>query len=491
MSRIFSLKTICWLMVAILVVSLIPLLWISFYSFPMADDFSFSIGITRAWENSHSLLSVLKAAWDTIVDFYLHWQGAYFTIISGMFQPAVLGEHLYFLTAWILLCAIITATFLFIHTVFRHLLQQENHYLATITSCAVLLLFIQWVPSPVQAFFWWNGGSLYIGAQAFLMFILTIIILCLVRDHCSIVQLAFLTLAVFLIGGGNYITALLQCEILALVFFYAIWKKKNIKFKILLILAVSLLGLLISVLAPGNAYRQSSYESMALLPSLIASFTTAFKDCLRWYPCIAIGMLFLIPFFSQLPVQSASKKVWLLPACVVLGFCIQASLYEPTFFAIGIKGEQRLDNVRFYVFVLQNVLWIFLAVQQAKWQFSKHQAAGHSDTSSRKWIKCTALVTAIVILPTGVLGIYNFKAHQITFSSASALVSLYKGKAQNYRSINLERLSILQTDEPNVVLPLHVDPPYVLMWDDIQADPEYWVNIELAEYYGKESIAGQ
>lgn len=48
MSRIFSPKTVCWLMVAILVVSLIPLLWISFYSFPMADDFSFSVTVRNA-----------------------------------------------------------------------------------------------------------------------------------------------------------------------------------------------------------------------------------------------------------------------------------------------------------------------------------------------------------------------------------------------------------------------------------------------------------
>lgn len=491
MSRIFSPKTVCWLMVAILVVSLIPLLWISFYSFPMADDFSFSRIVRDAWDKSHNLPAVAGVLFSSIVDNFFHWQGSYFSTLLGSVQPALLGEHMYFLTAWILIGATVLATFLLTFSVCHHVFKQSGYEIPTIIACVILLMFIQWIPSPVQGFFWWDGAIVYVGVQMLFIASLAGIIRCLVNGRMPAITVVLLSLSAFLVGGGNYITALLQCELLFLLLLYAFWAKKNIRLKLVLVFAFAAAGLLINVLAPGNSYRQSTYTPMALLPSIKISFATAFRHSCLWLPRIAVGLLFLLPFLWMLPLQDACKKVWLLPTAIILCFCLHASMYEPSFFATGIKGEQRIDNICFYMFILQSVLCAYLAIQLIKWKWKKRYENIEVSCQSKKWIRCIALVSALVIALTGVLVIYEFKVHQLTLSSASAMVSLLKGKAHEYRRVCFERLSILKSDEANVVLPLHVDPPYVLMWADIQADPTYWVNTTLAEYYGKESVAGQ
>lgn len=491
MTKIFSLKTIRWVMIIVLIISLLPLLAISFFSYPMADDFSFSTTIRNAWNQSNSLLSVGSALINSVVDNYLHWQGSYTSTFLGSLQPGVLGEHMYFLTTWILLSMTIIGTFAFIRSVFRNLLKHTQNELPDITACICLILFIQWVPSPVQSFFWWDGSIVYIGIQMIAMCALASIVFCVGSERCSAVRLILMLIASFFIGGGNYITGLLYCELLALCLIYSFWKNNHNRFVILAVFFVAITFLLVNALAPGNRYRQSSYTPMSLLPSLAASFSTALNDCICWLPRIMAGALFLVPFFWLLPVQDISRNKWLLPTAIALGFCLQASMYEPTFFAIGNKGTQRLDNVRFYIFVLQCILWLYMAIQLIKSQWQKKQKTGCSDETHSRWIRSVAIVTAIVILLTGALTVYEFKVHQVTMTSASALVSLFRGKAQAYRSVNLQRLEILQSDEPNVVLPAYTDPPYVLLWADITSDPTYWVNTTLAEYYGKETIVAE
>ncbi len=488
MARIFTLKNLRWLMIAILLISIIPLLWISFYSFPLADDFSFTATPRHVWNETHSLWAVGKAVVATVADHYMHWQGSYFSTILGTLQPALLGEGFYFLTTWLLLAACIVGTFALVRSIFRHVLKQADHVLADITACVILMLFIQWVPSPVQSFFWWDGAAVYIGIHMLLMLAMALLIACLVKDSCSPLRLILMLVTVLLIGGGNYITGLLQCELFTLAVLYAFAQKKQVRIHVLLIALASIAGLLINVLAPGNFYRQATYTGMPLFESLGASFAMAFTHCKIWFVRILLALVFLSPFFWQIPVQNVCKKAWLLPVLIVLGFCIQASLYEPTYFAIGIPGEQRIDNVRFYTFILNCMLWLFVGVQQVKWRLEKKRETPH-QTAPARWLRTFALVTAVVVALTGVLLVYEFKCNSATFSSLSALASLLKGEAQEYRRVSYERLSILKTDEPNVLVPAHKEIPYVLRWADITTDPAYWVNTLLAEYYQKESVA--
>ena len=59
----------------IFVVSLIPIILLSTYNFPCADDLGYSIYTRHAWVDTHNLFSVLGAAGRKVAESYQIWQG--------------------------------------------------------------------------------------------------------------------------------------------------------------------------------------------------------------------------------------------------------------------------------------------------------------------------------------------------------------------------------------------------------------------------------
>ena len=74
--------------VLILAVSLIPYIFISFYSRPCTDDYNFSIEMIRMVEQGkNGLFSVIRTAWETNMRFYKSWNGLYMSGFLQSLQP--------------------------------------------------------------------------------------------------------------------------------------------------------------------------------------------------------------------------------------------------------------------------------------------------------------------------------------------------------------------------------------------------------------------
>ena len=61
------------LLLAIFLLSLIPVLMLGFYGYPSADDFSASDSVRDAWMNTGSFWEVIKAALGNGTFNYLNW----------------------------------------------------------------------------------------------------------------------------------------------------------------------------------------------------------------------------------------------------------------------------------------------------------------------------------------------------------------------------------------------------------------------------------
>ena len=78
-----------------------------------------------------------------------------------------------------------------------------------------------------------------------------------------------------------------------------------------------------------------------------------------------------------------------------------------------------------------------------------------------------------------------------TFSSLSALRSLANGEAKTYYAEAQERLADYTNPDVSVV---EVKPfsakPHVLYFTDVveEGEPNYWINENIAAYYGKEKV---
>lgn len=102
-----------------LLLSLIPIIISSFYSHPLADDFGFSEKVNHVVKNGGGLFDILSASFQQVKDTYLDWQGTYAAIFVFSLQPAAFSEHIYFLTTFVMLTALIASTLFFVNTIFN------------------------------------------------------------------------------------------------------------------------------------------------------------------------------------------------------------------------------------------------------------------------------------------------------------------------------------------------------------------------------------
>ena len=77
----------------------------------------------------------------------------------------------------------------------------------------------------------------------------------------------------FIIGGGNYATALFTPIVLGVITVYAIYKHDKFSISYALTTLVAFISLIVSMIAPGNAIRQAGVEGG---PSVIRAFVYSF-----------------------------------------------------------------------------------------------------------------------------------------------------------------------------------------------------------------------
>lgn len=76
-----------------------------------------------------------------------------------------------------------------------------------------------------------------------------------------------------------------------------------------------------------------------------------------------------------------------------------------------------------------------------------------------------------------------------TYTSVSAAASLMSGEAEEYQKEQEKRLEILEdTDQPDAVLKEFSEKPYLLFYEDIEADPKNWKNLRMSDYYRKNTV---
>ena len=206
--------------IALLIISVLPLLVAAFYNHPCNDDFTFGLLTKAAWERTHSLWEVLKAAIEQARITWHDWQGTWAAIVIFALQPAVFGEGWYAASTFLLLGALISSVFCFFHTLLRRLPRPEaraSRDLVNLIAGAVCLVLIEMIPSPAQGFYWWNGASYYVLFFSLMLVQAAQLARIASGRDCTKARFVLSLLMGCLISGGNFITALLNAELTAAV----------------------------------------------------------------------------------------------------------------------------------------------------------------------------------------------------------------------------------------------------------------------------------
>lgn len=462
------------LSLALLAALLLPLLWLGPCAVPCADDYSFGAPARHAWEESGSLRRALGAGLGKTAETWLSWQGSFAAVFLMAVQPAVFGERLYALTPLLMLSALLLGVFTLLPALFGELFRTRRDT-ALITAAGVCALCVQLAPSPVQAFFWYNGAVYYVLFYGLSLAAMALAIRLVRRGGGG--RLALLSLLCVILGGGNYVTALV-CAVLgtgALCLMCALKTPGRGRLVLPVLLLLAAFGL--SVLAPGNAGREAALgQRPGALRAIGLSFQSGARYALSWLLTPLPGLLLLLfPLLRRAAAES--DFAFPLPGAVTAGSCcLLSAMFCPPIYAMGNVGELRLVNIIFFAFVLLCALNLFYWLGWA----AKRRGARPGPLRLRALLPGAAALIVCCALWIGA---------GRGFSSYAALGSLRGGEARAFRDCADRRLLLLRDGGVrDALLEDYPCRPWLLFYDDISPDPEDWRNIDMSSYYGKNSV---
>ena len=416
------------------------------------------------------------------------------------FHPAVFFERLYAVLPIILIFGFIFSNALLYKRIILDYFKADI-YATGIILALFLFLSIQYIYSPVQGFYWYNSAMYYTGFFIMAQILFTLLIDLLIWNKPVKWLKHGIIVLIFgcLIGGGNYIVALTSLAIMGLFLIYSIIRKKSVSFIIIITIGFIAIGagLLISVTAPGNAFRQQAFEEMevygmspasAIANSYIAALYSAFR--LTRLSHIFI-FLCLIPVVY--PIVNKSEFKFSMPGLATgIFFSVYASTFTPNLFSLSSYGPPRVMNISYYVYLLcvflTLIYWTGWVSKRKKNKFaSKRDKKAKSKKQSALLAGNNAIILLLICAALSVS--YDSLSNANILAGVSALRSLTTGEARTYHQEQQNRKAIY--NDPSIIN-AEVTPftarPYVLYFDDITDDAGDWRNVSVAETYGKESV---
>jgi len=449
--RASSLLTwLCVVSLAVLLLSLIPMLAIAQYDLPLGDDVIYGAPVSKALQQNASLPSALSAAAGVVAEKFHSWQGTFSAIFLMALQPGVFGLSFYQITPYLMLGALIGSTLLLTHTLLCSLLGVSRRVWLLLGS-ALTFFSIQLCISPREAFFWYNGAVYYTLFHSLLLVLATLVIQ-LFRAKRAWVRAVFAALGVLLVAilsGGNYATAMVCFELLVCAIGYSIYRKQyRLLAAFVLMLLVFGAGMYVSVSAPGNAIRQadvitSGYTPSGPLKSIVLSLALGGVMAVGWFDLACVVIILLTVLFVG-PYLRKTGWRFRYPLLVVLFlFCVFASQFTPSVYAATSPGPYRLRNAAYFVYLL---LVAASTVYVTGWAQQKFSAEAPKQAPAvMHWI---LTYPVLAVLCFGVLlGASLCKRDVFETPSVLAVMELQDGTAREHAAAREKQLTG-ETQEP-------------------------------------------
>lgn len=486
-SDFLSIKKVLVISTIISAILLIPILLLSGVNRATGDDLGYSYAVRMAWNNSHSLIDVLKSSFSTIDLFYRTWQGTWFDIFLFTIQPECFGSKGYIIVPTLSLVAWIGSTAFLFKVIYEKIFSMQKYQAWTI-SVLFSILCVEFIPGTKSSIFWYNGCAHYIYPFAICQIAIALLIKYLKKPNYK--SLIGLSILATLIGGANYQVCLLL--LLSIIFSGAyIWIINSNKRKSALLLLIPTvlesIGLLISVKAPGNKFRGGSDFNFSVgkfVSTIQKSFSQGFIDGKRYIcenPIQVIGMIVLFVILTEFFLDQRKNTVAhfvkypvLVSVSLIL---VYVAMEAPLLYANVDDASQGCNNTNYQVFYLMLLgIETLLAQRIGKLISSKEQAS-----SFHRHFFLPALMVFLIVVVV-------FKGNLKASTSYECYDYIVSGQAQDFKTQMLQYDQILSTDDPNPVVPFINDVQGPLMHMPVTADPERWTNRVTAQYYGKDSI---
>lgn len=493
MERHQKTKNIIIYMISIL--SMLPIIYISFYNHPSADDFSYSFRVRQAVVDGGNFFEVIRQAFISSIETMKTWQGLYSSAFVLSLQPAVFGEQFYWFTTIILILSIFCSVLFLTRVIWRKVLENaECSWLPV--SIIITFFIINCMPYPVEGLYWYNGAMNYVFFWC-VMLVETGLAICYVSDHNSsfITGMIGLTVLSFILSGGNHVTAFAGILIICTLCIYAIVKQKR---KGLLFPVMSgMTGFVINLTSEGTRVRSDMLDYHGNpTKTMVASVVKYIMTLNEWVNFTFILLLILLTSYIIRGITNGKKeKEYKISTLLILSFLLTvlvlAMLCVP-YQALGSFGAGRVRNIIGMTFIICVVIIYgyllgIVATKTELWETREKVfiRVGNSKEKNRIGI-CGSVLTVVcmcVILMFGGTG-NNYG------TSLEAILEL--NEAKEYGRQTQERIDIIKQDTSGIVeVQAYTVYPKILYFDDIETDGGNWKNYNMALYYNKTWITKQ
>ena len=457
---------------------LIPVLYLSGVDRASGDDLGYGTYTHLAFVNTGSLIEVMKAFGYTLKRYYLGWQGTWFSIFLFSMQPEVFSEKAYFVVPFIMIILWGTGIYRLISEVFGRSLKL-NKSSVTVVFLYFFILNLEFIPGSKSSVFWWNGCAHYLIPFAMCLFVMTWA-LCYLGDEKKS-GLIWISIFAFLLGGSNYQASLLCLGALFFIMIYGLLNKRKASLFLILPMILETVGLLVSVLAPGNKARGGEDFGFSV-GRFFETIFGAFKESVvfpikifseRPILLVLTGVLFVLlwsafskpDFEEDMKAEKHGKSIFIL----LFSYLVYVAMFMPELYA-AVEVSQGVKNTNFQVLFL--LLLVILSF-------------GAKTLSKKKPLKRTVLFPALLLL---VLMMIPFKGDMKSSLSFVSLEYIISGQAADYKAQMDLQTKLLLSDERDVVLPGINDIQGPLMCMPVTENAENWTNEVTASFYDKDSV---
>ena len=475
-----TIKQVAWLSVLCYLISIIPLLALSVYAYPAADDFGYGAACHQTWLQTHSVWQTVWQAVLTAYDRYFTWQGTFSSVFLFALQPAVWSESLYWVTTVMMLVLLTLGVWCVMRAVLGKCLGADKYSILTI-SAVVLFFTVQCMVDGAQGLFWYNGAAHYIVMHGIYLVLVAFQVGQIKKETCPIGGIVVSTLLAFFVSGGNYITALLYGITVVTIAVVAVFaKQKRRVLRLVVPFVAYAVGFVLNVMAPGNAVRQANFTET---PGVVSSVLISFSDCLQyvmgeWSDWRVVLMAVLILPIALRIVRETTFRFRYPLVVAGYSYCCLSAMFTPTIYATGSIGASRIHNIIFAMFLLLLALNV---VYVTGWLVRKGYLSKQTDKDGKYDFVLLALVGICA------MGIYGFIEPR-AFTATNAMESILNGEAENFREVNRMRRELLQDSQiRELELPRYDQLPPLLYIDDI-SEVSDWKSDGMCRFYDKDRI---
>lgn len=483
-------KTVFWALLAVFVLSLIPILGLAGVNHATGDDLGYGRWTRAAWVSTHSPIEVIKAAVETVKNYYYGWQGTWLSIFLFALQPEVFSHKAYVIVPFLMLAIWLGATWI----LSRYVLVQKagfSRYSGGILFLLFAILGIQFVPSTKSSIFWYNGSTHYtipyaialLGIYFYLRFTEW-----KKQESKGVGAYIGLTICLTLLGGVNYLASMLTPMVMVLVALTQ-WKDKEKRKRVLWCIFPFVLegiGLIISMKAPGNQIRggeEFGFSVGLLVETIFASFAKGITKSVEYmtvHPLLWLVFAMAAVVIWHMVKERGDKNRYPLPGVFVLfSYCVYCALFAPEIY-VKVEVSGGIYNMNYYMFLFM-IFSDMIYLEGALYGYIRRRRTVGKGAPKR-------FAGPVAIVAAGVfLVIFRSDIKQMT--SYISLDYIRSGQATDFKEQMDYQLSVLLDDNvKDVVLPQINDYQGPLMHMPLTENPEEFTNSVAKEFYGKDSV---